>query len=122
MGDQDIRRPEKVAQLTAAHTGPNDMPQRQSREQGDAKPRYQFETPLGHTAISELVRAVDTVLDRSVIIERFEGISNPEDETIVLALLCKTHGCRGTYVAPYGKDMPSVDATLIRKIPDGRKK
>jgi hypothetical protein len=57
-----------------------------------------------------------------VIIERFEGISNPEDETIVLALLCKTHGCRGTYVAPYGKDMPSVDATLIRKIPDGRKK
>ena len=57
-----------------------------------------------------------------VIIERFEGISNPEDETIVLALLCNTHGCRGTYVAPYGKDMPSTDATLIRKIPDGRKK
>ena len=56
------------------------------------------------------------------IIERFEGISNPEDETIVLALDCKTHGCRGTYVAPYGKDMPSTDATLIRKIPDERRK
>jgi len=42
-------------------------------EQGDAKPRYQFETPLGHTAISELVRAVDTVLDRSVVIERFDA-------------------------------------------------
>jgi serine/threonine-protein kinase len=34
-------------------------------------PRYQFETPLGATAVSSLVRAVDTVLDRSVVIERF---------------------------------------------------
>ncbi|HEU4726884.1 MAG TPA: serine/threonine-protein kinase, partial [Kofleriaceae bacterium] len=40
-------------------------------EQGEAQPRYQFETPLGHSAISELARAVDTVLDRSVVIERF---------------------------------------------------
>jgi len=39
----------------------------------DARPRYQFETPLGKTAISELVRAVDTVLDRSVVIERFDA-------------------------------------------------
>jgi serine/threonine-protein kinase len=35
-------------------------------------PRYQFETPLGRTPISELARAVDTVLDRSVVIERFD--------------------------------------------------
>jgi hypothetical protein len=55
-----------------------------------------------------------------VIIERFEGISNPDDEAIVLGLLCHAHGCRGTFVAPYGKDMPSADATWIRKIPDGR--
>ncbi len=34
-------------------------------------PRYQFETPLGETAHSTLARAVDTVLDRSVVIERF---------------------------------------------------
>ena len=54
------------------------------------------------------------------VIERFEGVSDPEDETIVLALVCKVHGCRGTYVAPYGNDMPSTDAALIRKIPDGR--
>jgi hypothetical protein len=55
-------------------------------------------------------------------IERFEGISNPEDETLVMALHCKVHGCLGTYVVPYGKDMPSADATLIRKIPDARQK
>src|SRR5262249_8003495 len=42
-------------------------------EEGEARPRYQFETPLGHTAISQLVRAVDTVLDRSVVIERFDA-------------------------------------------------
>jgi eukaryotic-like serine/threonine-protein kinase len=41
-------------------------------EEGEVKPRYQFETPLGRTAISELTRAVDTVLDRSVVIERFD--------------------------------------------------
>ena len=42
-------------------------------EPAEARPRYQFETPLGHTAISELARAVDTVLDRSVVIERFDA-------------------------------------------------
>jgi eukaryotic-like serine/threonine-protein kinase len=36
------------------------------------KVRYQFETPLGTTALSRLYRAVDTNLDRSVVIERFE--------------------------------------------------
>ena len=39
----------------------------------EGRPRYQFETPLGQTAISQLVRAVDTVLDRSVVIERFDA-------------------------------------------------
>jgi serine/threonine-protein kinase len=41
--------------------------------EGEEHPRYQFETPLGATAISQLARAVDTVLDRSVIIERFDS-------------------------------------------------
>jgi tRNA A-37 threonylcarbamoyl transferase component Bud32 len=47
-------------------------------EEGEDKPRYQFETPLGRTALSELARAVDTVLDRSVVIERFD----PGDEAL----------------------------------------
>jgi hypothetical protein len=45
----------------------------QLAEAGEARPRYQFETPLGRTPISELARAVDTVLDRSVVIERFDA-------------------------------------------------
>ncbi len=48
----------------------------QLAEDDTVKPRYQFETPLGQTAISQLARAVDTVLDRSVVIERFD----PSDE------------------------------------------
>jgi len=45
----------------------------QLADEGEALPRYQFETPLGGTAISQLARAVDTVLDRSVVIERFDA-------------------------------------------------
>ena len=51
-------RPHSIAQLAASGD--------------DVKPRYQFETPLGATPISQLARAVDTVLDRSVVIERFD--------------------------------------------------
>jgi serine/threonine-protein kinase len=51
-------RPHSIAQLAA---------------EDEAKPRYQFETPLGFTPISQLARAVDTVLDRSVVIERFDA-------------------------------------------------
>ncbi|MDB4963678.1 MAG: serine/threonine protein kinase [Myxococcales bacterium] len=51
-------RPHSIAQLA---------------EEGEVKPRYQFETPLGTTPISQLARAVDTVLDRSVVIERFDA-------------------------------------------------
>ena len=51
-------RPHSIAALAAAD---------------EAGPRYQFETPLGATPVSQLARAVDTVLDRSVIIERFHA-------------------------------------------------
>jgi hypothetical protein len=54
-------RPYSIAQLA------------QLGEEGEAQPRYQFETPLGGTPISQLARAVDTVLDRSVVIERFDA-------------------------------------------------
>jgi len=43
----------------------------QLAQEDEVGPRYQFETPLGQTPVSHLVRAVDTVLDRSVVIERF---------------------------------------------------
>jgi serine/threonine-protein kinase len=50
-------------------SGPHSIAQ--LAEEDEHGPRYQFETPLGQTPVSHLVRAVDTVLDRSVVIERF---------------------------------------------------
>jgi hypothetical protein len=38
----------------------------------------------------------------------------------VLALRSSVDGCRGTYTAPYGESMPSEDAALVARIPDGR--
>jgi hypothetical protein len=53
--------------------------------------------------------------------DRFEGISDPDDEAIVLAVRCLSDGCSGTYIIPYGKDMPTPDGELILRIPDARR-
>jgi hypothetical protein len=55
-------------------------------------------------------------------IDRFEGISDPEDEAMVLAVRCPADGCRGTYTVPYGKNMSSLDGDLIARIPDARRR
>ena len=47
-------------------TIPGDEP-----DAADSAPRYQFETPLGRTEFSQISRALDTALNRSVIIERY---------------------------------------------------
>ena len=49
--------------------------------------RYQYETPLGQTAISTISRAVDTVLNRSVILERYDtNLLDSETEQRIYAL------------------------------------
>lgn len=47
---------------------------------------------------------------------RFEGQSDPADETIVFALR-EPGGRRGVYSAPYGPTMPEVDAAVIALMP-----
>jgi serine/threonine-protein kinase len=75
----DLRRQLEALDL-GARVSLGYLPSRVSQQQAvvqpdaaDVKPRYQFETPLGTTEISQLARAVDTVLDRSVVIERFDA-------------------------------------------------
>ncbi|MCP4448587.1 MAG: serine/threonine protein kinase [Myxococcales bacterium] len=52
----------------------------------EAKTRYAFETPLGTTANSTLARAIDTTLNRSVIIERYSEALSEESERRLYAL------------------------------------
>jgi len=54
-------------------------------------------------------------------IDRFEGISDPDDMAIVMAVRCPSDGCSGTYTAPYGTLMPAIDGELILRIPDARR-
>ncbi len=53
-------RPHSIAELAAEDSAPF-----------EAQARYRFETAIGQTGRSRLFRAVDSVLDRSVVIERF---------------------------------------------------
>ena len=47
---------------------------------------------------------------------RFEGITNPDDEAIVFALRCGSHGTKGTYVTSYGPQMPALDAEMVHRL------
>ncbi len=55
-------------------------------------PRYHHETPLGRTEISTLSRALDTVLNRSVVIERFDEEAPLEDVERRLQVLARGGG------------------------------
>lgn len=58
----------------------------ESEEEEEEKPRYSFETPLRETGHSRLSRAIDTTLDRSVIIERWNEALDEESERRLFAL------------------------------------
>ncbi len=57
----------------------------------------------------------------SLVVEevaRFEGISDPADEAIVLALHCREDGVKGTYTLPFGPGMGALDAEMMRRLRD----
>ena len=58
----------RPVEQVAAESAPAPVP----LPKDDEEPRYQYETSIGKTAISTLSRAVDSSLNRSVIIERYE--------------------------------------------------
>lgn len=67
-----------------------------------------------HAIAAGCVHAPESLAVDEVV--RFEGISDPDDEAIVLALRCPVHGTRGTYVTAYGPQMPAVDAEMMRRL------
>ncbi len=51
-------------------------------------------------------------------VARFEGISDPADEAIVLALHCREDGIKGTYTVPFGPGMGALDAEMMHCLRD----
>ena len=79
LGDDARPRPLLLPRATGRPRASSEVPiesaESPSESGGDAAEvgeRYQFETWIGETEISKLSRALDTALDRSVIIERFD--------------------------------------------------
>jgi hypothetical protein len=60
--------------------------------------------------------------DRFVIDEivRFEGDSDPSDESAVFALTSETDGTRGTYTVAYGPIMDALDADIVRLLNESK--
>lgn len=78
--------------------------------------RHDFRaTPSGLLAVD----TGDTYAPETLEVEelvRFEGSSDPGDESILFALRCGTDGLKGTYAAAYGPSMDPDDAEMIRRL------
>lgn len=51
---------------------------------------------------------------------RYEGVSDPDDSSIVLALWHRPTGTPGNYEAAYGPDVTADDGELLRRVRDAR--
>ena len=49
---------------------------------------------------------------------RYEGVSDPSDETILLALR-SDRGCCGVYTAAFGSDTSEADVAALHRLPRG---
>jgi hypothetical protein len=65
------------------------------------------------------VHAPETLVVDDIV--RLEGVSDPQDESMLFALRCADHGTRGTYVVAFGPDVTPLDADMVRRLPDARK-
>ena len=57
----------------------------------------------------------------SLVVEevaRFEGISDPADEAIVLAPHCREDEIKGTYTVPFGPGMSALNAEMMHRLRD----
>lgn len=70
------------------------------------------------SACHELHHPEQARIDR---IARFEGASDPDDETILVALSCTHCGARGALVASYGPSASPEDADVLVRLTDTRR-
>jgi hypothetical protein len=69
---------------------------------------------LRDTTTGRAVAPEDLVVDEIV---RVEGLSDPGDESIVLALHDVQGTLRGTFATAFGTDAPEADADVLRRLP-----
>jgi len=98
-------RPPSIAALAAEDEAPPT----------EEQPRYQFESPLGSTPISTLTRALDSVLGRSVVIERFLDDPAAEPAIARVRLLARAHSPFIQRALSYDRD----HRTMILEAPAG---
>ncbi len=53
-----------------------------------------------------------------VEVARFDGISDPADEAMVLALHGREDGIKGTYTVPFGPGIGDLDAEMMHRLRD----
>ena len=53
---------------------------------------------------------------------RFEGATDPDEEAAVFALKSERDETKGTYVVSYGIYMDPLDAVMVRRLTDGRRR
>lgn len=72
---------------------------------------------LRHLPSGRLLEAEAVLVDE---IARFEGESDPDDETLVVALRSADGSVRGTWSVAFGPLMDPVDAEMARRLVDVR--
>lgn len=65
------------------------------------------------------VHAPESLLIEEIV--RFEGETDPQDESVLFALRCPEHDARGTYVVAYGPGMDALDARMAQRLTDARR-
>ncbi len=76
--------------------------------------RVSTEALAGHSQQGQRGSAAKSVQE----VAGFEGISDPADEAIVLALDCKEDGVKGTFTVPFGPGMGALDTEMMRRFRD----
>jgi hypothetical protein len=75
---------------------------------------YRAEAQGLRSHASGVVHPPDSFLVDEVV--RFEGDSDPSDESAVFALTSEADGTRGTYTVAYGPMMDALDADVVGRL------
>lgn len=77
---------------------------------------YDFNIDKNHLASESLPHRLSPTDFEIDEFYRFEGITNPEDESIVYAISSEKYGVKGVLVNAFGRDADPASAELVSKL------